>query len=92
MTRKKTVPLCEDAKTGKKYVEVDAIMPLMIACCCGLRITAFADDDPPRWYLDIDDAIEWCRKETGPSTKDRYDKIIAVLERFKRGENVEYNN
>jgi hypothetical protein len=78
--RKKRSLFAED-RNGVRYVELLAIMTPLVALIDGLPVTFFGKSN--RSYLTLDQAIDWCRKEMEHHDREKYTKIIAVLERAK---------
>ena len=72
---------------GGLYVQLEAVMHPMCAMYDGLSLVRFGNEKT--YYLKVDDAIEWCRKEGRGSEKAKYDGMIAVLEKFKRQEQAD---
>ena len=67
---------------GKLYVRANAIMHPMCAMLDGLPMSTFKGDKAI--YLDIQTAIDWCRKEMAYSPdKDKYVALVAAMEAAK---------
>lgn len=81
MAKKKSTPFATD-KNGKLYVECRAVMSPMIPFIDGISVTFFGKGK--KVYLDIDTAIDWCRKEMQYHSKAKYETMIAVMERAKK--------
>jgi hypothetical protein len=69
---------------GKLYVKLQAVMSPLCALCDGLPLTFFGKGKTA--YLDIDTAIDWCRKEKEHHSKEMYETMIAVMEKAKAQE------
>lgn len=82
MSKKPYTPFALDMNKGGIYVEVRAVMDPMIPFIDGLAVTQFGKEN--RFYLAIDDAIEWCRKEMQSHSREKYEKMIATMERAKK--------
>lgn len=67
---------------GKLYVKTKAIMHHMIPFIDGLPVVTFKRDK--NLYLDVDVAIDWCKKEMQYHSKEKYEVKIAVMEKAKR--------
>lgn len=80
MAKKKT-PFAVDCNTGVRYVRTDAVMQPICAMIDELPVTFFGNGKHS--YLKVDDAIAWCQQEKKYHSKEKYEKIIAVLEKFK---------
>jgi len=68
-------------KDGVLAVELRAVMSPVVALLDGLTLVFFGKQKTP--FLKIDTAIEWCRKEREVHDREKYDKMIAVMERAK---------
>lgn len=80
MSKRKKTPFAED-KDGTRYVEIGVVMAPLVAAIDGIPITFFGKEKTP--YMKIDAAIEWCQREKKHHSKEKYEQIIAVLERAK---------
>ncbi len=69
---------------GRLFVKVKAVMHPLCALCDGLSLTFFGKGKTA--YLDIDTAIEWCKKEMTHHSREKYELIIAVMEKAKAQE------
>ena len=82
--RRTTTPFVVDA-IGGKWVELEALMPLYVACVDGLRVSKFERDGP--WHLTLADARAWTERELKRVTKrhkaDQYRHVLMVLRRFE---------
>jgi hypothetical protein len=67
---------------GQLFVRVDAVMHPFVAFSDGLNLFHFKRDR--HMYLKIDDAIDWCKKEREHHSREKYDQMIAVMERAVR--------
>ena len=84
MSRKKKPPtIFADTADGRLYVRVDAVMHPMVAMADGIQITTFGDDKHRVWWMAVDAAIEWCRREAASHSADEYALKIKVLEKAK---------
>lgn len=68
---------------GKLLVELRAVMHPICALVDGLPITFFRGGRNKRTYLEIDRAIDWCKKEMQHHDETKYEKMIAVMEKVK---------
>ncbi len=66
---------------GKLFVKLAAVMTPMVALCDALPLVFFGKEKTA--YLNIDDAIEWCRKEMRHHSVDKYTVMIDVMEKAK---------
>ena len=71
-----------EAKDGSLYVAINAIMSPLCALIDGLPVTFFGREK--RGYLAIDTAIDWCREEMKHHSREKYEKMIAVMEKAKQ--------
>jgi hypothetical protein len=83
-TKHKEPALFATAPNGKLYVQLHAIMHPLIAACDGVPVTFFGDEVMP--YLDVDTALDWCRKESKHHSEEKFSKMIAAMEKAKRQE------
>ena len=70
---------------GSLFVRTDAVMSPLIPFIDGLKVVYF-----PKLrhsYLKLETAVEWCRKEREHHSREKYDAIIATLEKIA-GENL----
>lgn len=86
--RKKYTPFVTDME-GKKYVDVAAIMSPLIPLLDGLTVIHFKGDK--KTYLHLDDAIKWVAEEMQHHSRPKYEKMLAVLNRFKEGRDLQPN-
>lgn len=78
---KKRVPIAE-APDGTLYVDVKYLMHPLVAMIDGLPLTFFGDDRK-RPYLAIDRAIAWCQAEMRIHSREKYEGIVAFLNKAK---------
>lgn len=78
--RKKSTPFAT-ALNGKLYVKLKAIMHPLCAMCDGLPVTFFGKEKTA--YLDINTALEWCKKESEHHDKEKYAEMITIMEKAK---------
>jgi hypothetical protein len=83
MSRKKKALFATD-NNGKLYVQVSAVMHPLIPFTDGLEITVFGKEKT--MYLDIDQAIEWCKREARSRDPEKYATMIGVMEKAKAQE------
>ncbi len=74
-------PLAECAETGKLYIEAGAIMSPLCMVADALTFMRFGKSSI--LYIDIETAIEWCRKEGMDHNKKLYDQAVEKLEELK---------
>ncbi len=67
---------------GKLFVKLAAVMHPLCAMTDGLSLTFFGKGKTA--YLDIDTAIDWCRKEGKAHSADEYRIKIEVMEKAKK--------
>ncbi len=79
--------LFAEDKDGRLFVVLSAVMNPLCAMIDGLPITFFGKGKTA--YLEIDVAIEWVKNEMQFHSPDKYAKILQVLDRVKRRENVQ---
>lgn len=81
MAKRKKTPLVVSDK-NEPFVELGAIMHPMCAMVDGLRLTTFGKSS--KLYLHVDEAIKWCNEEMKSHSRQKYEEIVAVLEKFKK--------
>jgi hypothetical protein len=64
---------------GQLYVKVAAVMHPLIPFTDGLSVAQFQGDK--NLYLKVEDAIEWCRKESRHHSAEKYRIMVEVMER-----------
>ena len=74
---------------GNKFVHADAIMSPMVPLIDGLTLVHFKGDK--KTYLRLDDAIGWVTEEMKHHSREKYEKVLTVLSRFKNNDNVVEN-
>jgi hypothetical protein len=79
--KKQKTPFAISEETGKLFVRIDAVMTPLVALCDGLTHVFFGRSKVA--YMEVDTAIEWCRKEMQHHSKEKYELMIRVMERFK---------
>jgi len=79
-TTKEWTPFAEHE--GIVYVEVASIMHPFCALADGLPL-AYFNKKWGRPYMPLDDAIKWCEKEMTHHSREKYEIIIAVLNKAK---------
>jgi alpha-D-ribose 1-methylphosphonate 5-triphosphate synthase subunit PhnH len=77
--RKPKTPFAMD-DDGRKYVQADAIMHPLIPAVDGLTVTMWEGDK--HVYLNLDEAIRWVQAEMQFHSREKYEQILAVLNRF----------
>lgn len=82
MSKKKSV--FASSNDGRLFVKVQAVMSPLCALIDALPITFFGKGKTA--YLDIDTAINWCREEMKHHSEEKYEKMIAVMEKAKKQE------
>lgn len=70
-----------ETEGGKKLVDASSIMHPLCLLADGLSFSVFPGDSS--YYLEIDVAIDWCKKEMEHHDREKYEIIVAVLEKFK---------
>lgn len=71
------------SKDDRLFVRLSAITTWLVALVDGLTLTYFGKDRTTP-YLEIDTAIEWCKKESQFHNPAEYGVMVDVLERAKR--------
>lgn len=91
MAKKKKWTPFAIGKDDRLYVEAMAVMSPLIPLIDGLELMFFGREK--RAYLTLEDAMEWCRKEREHHSREKYDTMLAVMEKFRNqvasGEAVE---
>jgi len=67
---------------GKAFVEVGAVITALVVYDEGLPVHFFGKSK--KAYLPIDTAIAWCQEEKKHHAAEKYDQMVAALEKKKQ--------
>ncbi len=80
VSRSKKTPFARDYE-GRKYVEANSLMAPLVSIIDGLTLHSLGREK--RYYLSIEDAIDWVEREMQSRDRDTFEKVLAVLVRFR---------
>ena len=78
---KKSRTLFADTDDGRLFVRAEAVMTPLVALVDGVRLVSFGREKST--YIEVDEAIAWCRKESAFHSKEKYEKMIEIMEKAK---------